>query len=116
MSSNSSNEQDLVEQVLQLEKEVCFKEDVIKRTKNQVTRPASPSIVTEVRHLREELEDVKSERDELRQPIGHERDENKRLMAVVSSEKLNFCQIEQEFNKVEYGLKDNHKQLNWQRE
>ena len=72
--------------------------------------------MTEVRHLREELEDVKSERDELRQPIGHERGENKRLMAVVSSEKLNFCQIEQEFNKVQYCLKDNHKQLNWQRE
>ena len=114
--SDSSSELDLVKQVMELEKSLRHKEEVIERLKQQASHPASPSIMTEVRHLKDELENVEVERNELRQSLEREKDENKILIGTVSSEKLKFRKVERQLDEVQHNLEENRKQLQWQRE
>lgn len=112
----NSSEQDLVEKVVELEKELRLKDDAIDRLRQQAGT-SSPSVATrQVRHLREEVEDLTQELTELKRSLGQERIENQRLMQSASSEKLKARQLEREIDMMRHNLDDYRKQLDWQRE
>lgn len=111
-----SSEHELIEQALQLEKELRARDETIERLKQQVGT-TSPSVAArQVRHLKEEIEDKDHELLELKRSLGQERDENQKLMQSASSERLKARQLEREMDKLRHNLDDYRKQLDWQRE
>ena len=111
-----TSEKDLVEKVVELEKDLRLKDDVIEGLRHQLGT-TSPSVTArQVRHLREEVEDLTQELDELKRSLGQERVENQRLMQSASSERLKSRQLEREVDKMRHNLEDYRKQLDWQRE
>lgn len=111
-----TSEQDLVEKMVQLETELRLRDDTIERLRQQIGT-SSPSVAArQVRHLKEEVEDLTSELTELRRSLGLERTENQRLMQSASSERLKSRQLEREMDKMRHNLDDYRKQLDWQRE
>ena len=112
----NTSEQELIEQALQLEKELRAKDETIERLKQQVGT-TSPSVAgRQIRHLKEEVEDLTRELTELKRSLGQERDENQKLIQSASSERLKTRQLEREVDKMRHNLDDYRKQLDWQRE
>ncbi len=109
-------EKDLVEQLVRLEKEVRLKEDVIERLRDdQASHSISPSKMMELRHLRDELEDVKLEREDLKRSLAHEQEENKSLLEKATAERLRYRHLERELETVRHNLEENAKTLEWHR-
>ncbi len=112
----NSSEHELIEQALQLEKELRARDEIIERLKQQLGT-TSPSVAArQVRHLKEEIEDLTHELSEIKRSLGQERDENHKLMQSASSERLKTRQLEREVDKMRHNLDDYRKQLDWQRE
>ena len=112
----SSPEHRLVEQVTQLEKEVRLKDETVDRLMQQIGT-TSPSVANrQLRHLKEEVEDLNHEMTELKRSLGQERVENQRLLQSASSERVKARQLEREVDAMRHNLDDYRKQLDWQRE
>ena len=113
-----SSEQDLVEQIVQLEKELRHKDDIIESFQQRVgSGRNSPSVLAnETRHLRDEVEDLMHELAEVKRSLTNERSQNDRLMKDSSSERLRSRQMEREVNDLKHNLEDYRKQFDWRRE
>ena len=112
----NSSEQELVEQVLQLEKELRARDDTVERLKQQLGT-TSPSVATrQVRHLKEEVDELTHELSELKRSLGQERDDNIKLMESASTERVKTRKLEREIDMMRHNLEDYRKQLDWQRE
>ncbi len=111
-----SPEQQLVVQVTQLEKELRLKDETVERLMQQLGT-SSPSVASrQVRHMKEEVEDLSHELTELKRSLGVERVENQRLMQSASSERVKARQLEREVDTMKHNVDDYRKQLDWQRE
>lgn len=112
----STTEKDLVEQVVRLEKELRFKDDMMERLKDeQAVRSVSPSKMLELRHLRDELDDTKMEREDLKRSLLQEQEENRKLLDRETGERLRSRQLERELEAVRHNLEENAKTLEWHR-
>lgn len=110
----NSPEHRLVEQVTQLEKELSLKDETVERLMQQIGT-TSPSVASrQVRHFKEEIEDLNHELLEMKRSLGQERVQNQRLMKSASTERVKSRQLEREVDTMRNNLDDYRKQLDWQ--
>ena len=111
-----SGERDLVEEVVRLEKELRMKEDMLERLREeQTSMSVSPSKMLELRHMRDELEDLKAEREELKRFLSQEQDENRKHLEKAAADRLKHRQLERELETMKHNLEENTKTLEWHR-
>ena len=111
-----TTEPELVEQVSHLERKLREKDETIDRLRHQVGTASPTTTNRQIRHLKEEVEDVTHELTELKRSLGQERIENQRLMKSASTERVKARQLEREMESLRHNIDDYRKQLEWQRE
>jgi len=115
-AGGASGERDLIEQVVRMEKELRVKEDMLERLREeQASLSVSPSKMLELRHLRDELDDLKAEREELKRSLSQEQDENHKLLEKAAADRLKYRQLERELETMKHNLEENAKTLEWHR-
>ena len=112
----SASEGELISQLVQLEQDLRYKDDIINQLREQIGRSSPTVSASQIRYLRDENEDLMQELKELRHSIGQERSEKERLMQAASSERLKAHQLEKDLVNMRHNCEDYKKQLDWQRE
>ena len=73
-------------QVVQLEKDIRQRDFTIGQLKRQSNAP-SPSVASEVRYLRDQVDSLERRGDTLQRSLDHEREENERISGELAAER-----------------------------
>ena len=72
--------------MVQLEKDVRQRDFTIGQLKRQANAP-SPSVASEVRYLRDQVDSLERRGDTLQRSLDHERQENERISGELAAER-----------------------------